>query len=318
MLDFILGLAIAGMLVRGWLRGFVKEALDLVGLVVGVWAAFRLSIPLAGFLGDAFGVSPEVARIGGGVLLFVLISAGLSIGAHYLTKIMRLPGLTLVNRAGGSAVAVGWGIAIIFVIASLLTVMPIPSAWRSQIRDSTVLQAITGEGAIPRRAFESIAGDNVLSAMSALRSIFDSARLVPVGDEVIEIPPAGSDEVRQVRDEAEAALNEVNERRVGMGLGAVRSASVLTELAEKFAVDSYSGGRLTRLQDCQSNLRERDMVVLACDNAVALAGTAMGGLDGILESGPGSELVLDSKFDRVGAAVVEGPTGRLLVLILAG
>ena len=318
MLDFILGLAIAGMLVRGWLRGFVKEALDLVGLVVGVWAAFRLSVPLAGFVSDAFGVSPEVARIGGGVLLFVLISAGLSIGAHYLTKVMSLPGLTLINRAGGSAVAVGWGVAIIFVIASLLTVMPIPSAWRDQIRDSTVLQAITGEEAIPRRAFESLAGDNVLSAMSALRSVFDSARLVPVGDEVIDIPAAAPDEVRQVRDEAEALLAEINERRVGMGLGAVQRVSVLTELAEKFAVDSYSGGRLTRLQDCQSNLRERDLVVLACDNAVALAGTAMGGLEGIVESEPGSALLVDTGFDRAGAAVVEGPTGRLLVLIMAG
>lgn len=318
MLDFILGLAIAAMLVRGWLRGFVKEALDLVGLVVGVWAAFRLSVPLAGFLSDAFGVSPEVARIGGGVLLFILISAGLSVGAHYLTKVMSLPGLTLINRAGGSAVAVGWGIAIIFVIASLLSVMPIPSGWRDQIRDSTVLHAITGEEAIPRRAFESVAGDNVLSAMSALRSIFDSARLVPVGNEVIDIPPAGSDEVRQVRDEAETVLVEVNERRVGMGLGAVQPVEVLTNLAEKFAVDSYVGGKLTRLQDCQSNLRERELVVLACDNAVALAGTALGGLEGIVESEVGAALLGDTGFDRAGVAVVEGPTGRLLILILAG
>ena len=32
----ILGLFLAGLLVRGWLRGFVRESLDLVGLVLGV------------------------------------------------------------------------------------------------------------------------------------------------------------------------------------------------------------------------------------------------------------------------------------------
>ena len=32
MIDFLLGLYLAGLAVRGWLRGFVKELLDLIGL----------------------------------------------------------------------------------------------------------------------------------------------------------------------------------------------------------------------------------------------------------------------------------------------
>ena len=38
MVDFVLGLFIAGLLVRGWLRGFVRETLDLVALVIGTAA----------------------------------------------------------------------------------------------------------------------------------------------------------------------------------------------------------------------------------------------------------------------------------------
>jgi uncharacterized membrane protein required for colicin V production len=46
MLDFVLGAALAGLAVRGWIRGFVREILDLVGLVLGIWVAFTLSQPL--------------------------------------------------------------------------------------------------------------------------------------------------------------------------------------------------------------------------------------------------------------------------------
>ena len=85
MLDFIIGLILAALLVRGWLRGFVREILDLVGLVVGLWIAFKLSAPLGDFLTRSFGVTPEVARIGAGIALFVLFGVSLSVAAHYLS-----------------------------------------------------------------------------------------------------------------------------------------------------------------------------------------------------------------------------------------
>ena len=66
MLDFILGLFLAALLVRGWTRGFVREILDLIGLVVGLWIAFKLNAPFGDFLTQNFGVTSEVARIGAG------------------------------------------------------------------------------------------------------------------------------------------------------------------------------------------------------------------------------------------------------------
>ena len=52
MLDFVLGLFLAALLVRGWVRGLVRELLDLVGLVVGLWIAFKLSQPFGDFLAN--------------------------------------------------------------------------------------------------------------------------------------------------------------------------------------------------------------------------------------------------------------------------
>jgi membrane protein required for colicin V production len=318
MIDFVLGLALAAMLVRGWMRGFVREILDLVGLIVGLFLAFRLSAPLGDFLSESFGVGPEAGRIGGGILLFVLFGALLSVAAHYLSKVMNLPGLSLVNRVGGAAVAVGWGVVIVLVVVSLIEVMPIPSDWRDEIDESNVIVLIAGEDALPNRLFESLAGDNVLTAIASLRDLFGSSRVVPQGDEVVEIPPAASDEIRHVRPEAERLLDAINEDRVGEGLRAVRSVGALTRLAEDHAEAQYTNGRLRRMQNCTARLAEQSYQVLRCDNGVSLAGTSMGAYQGIYESAEGKTMIEAPDFDRAGIAVVEGPTGRLVVVVLAG
>ncbi|MEX2280317.1 MAG: CvpA family protein, partial [Acidimicrobiia bacterium] len=120
MIDFLLGLSLAGFAVRGWLRGFVKELLDLIGLILGLVVAFRVSAPFGDFISDRFDVTPEWARIGAGIALFFLVGAGLAMVAHYLAKVMRLPGLNLANRLAGSGFALAWGIALILVVTSLL------------------------------------------------------------------------------------------------------------------------------------------------------------------------------------------------------
>jgi len=317
MIDFVLGLALAAMLVRGWMRGFVREALDLVGLVMGLWLAFRLSAPFGDFVTDSFGVSPEVGRVGGGIVLFVLFGALLSIAAHYLSKVMNLPGLSMVNRVGGAAVAIGWGVLIVLVVVSLVSVLPVPSSWRDQLDESNVVALIAGEDAVPRRAVEALAGDNAMAAITSLQRLFGASRVVPEGDEVLEIPSAAPDEIRQVRSEAEQVVDHLNEDRVGVGLGAVTAVDGLTDLAEEHARNGYTQGRLQRLSHCAADLARGSYQVAVCDNAVALAGTALAGYTGIYESAGGRTLVETSNFDRVGVAVVDGPTGRMVVIILA-
>lgn len=318
MIDFVLGLALAAMLVRGWTRGFVRESLDLLGLVLGAWIAFRLSAPFGEFLTTAFDIGPEVARIGGGILLFILFGVLLSIAAHYLSKAMNLPGLSMVNRVGGAAVAVGWGVVIVLILFSVASVLPLPQSWRSSIDDSNVVQAIAGEDAVPKEVFETLAGDNVMSAMSAIRHVFGSSRAVPVGSQTFQFPAAAPDEIRHVRNEAEAVLQAVNEHRVGVGARAITPIDAITDLAEDHAAGLYRTGLLRRMGDCVANLAQRSYQVLRCDNGVALAGTAIGGFDGILETDAGRTMVENPDLDRGGVAVVDGPTGRLVVIVLAG
>ncbi|HEY7821510.1 MAG TPA: CvpA family protein [Acidimicrobiia bacterium] len=318
MIDFVLGIALAAMLVRGWLRGFVREALDLVGLVVGLWLAFRFSAPFGDFLIDSFGVSPEVGRIGGGVLLFLLFGALLSVAAHYLSKVMNLPGLSMVNRVGGAAVAVGWGVVVVLIAVSLASVLPLPDTWSEELDESNVVELIAGDDAVPRHIFESLVGDNVMAAVSSLRDLFGSTRAVPEEGEVLEIPSAQADEIRQAREETGRVVDSLNEDRIGAGLGAVREVELMNRLAEEHAEDVYTSGRLRRIEDCAAALAERSYQVVVCADGAALAGTSAAAYEGIYESEDGRTMIETPRYDRVGVSVVDGPTGRLVVIILAG
>ena len=320
MIDFVLGLFLAGLLVRGWLRGLVREALDLVALVAGLWIAFRLSGPLGEFLTERFEVSPEVASIGSGVALFVLFGLAMSIAAHFLSRVMRLPGLNLVNRFGGAAVAALWGIAIVLVVVNVARV--IPGNWDARFEDSTVAVAIAGPDAIPQQVFERVAPDGVLGSLAAIQGIFGANRAVPEGNEVLTIPPAGADEVRQVREETMPFLERVNEHRAGFGLSALGRSSSLDEIAEARAVAMYTGGRLSRDHPPGSSVAAdavfAGLRLTAVGENLALASSTRAAFDAMLDSPTALTQFSVPIYDRTGISVVDGPTGRLVVIVMGG
>ena len=322
MLDFILGLVLAGLLVRGWTRGFVREVLDLVGLILGVWIAFRLSAPLGEFLSDRFGVSPEVAAIGAGIVLFVLFGVAMAVAARYLSKVMNLPGLTMINRVGGAAVALGWGIVILLVVLNLALVLPLPPSWDQAIEDSTVAQAIAGPEALPQQAFESVGSSQVLASLTALQSVIGASRAVPEGNEIIIIPPAPEDEIRQVRDEVADLMVRINEYRAGQSLSALTTSAVFTDVAESRAAGMYTTGRISRDTPVGGSVLD-DLgaagvrPTLAGEN-LALASSSRAAFDGMLDSPTALAQLNEPGYDRAGVAVVDGPTGRLVVVVFGG
>lgn len=316
MIDFILGLFLAGLLTRGWLRGMVREILDLVGLVAGLFIAFRLSRPFGDFLTDSFGVTPEIARVGAGISLFVIFGAAMSIAAHYLTRMMNLPGLTLVNRLGGAAVAIGWGIAVLVVLVNVARALPLPEGWEQSLEDSTVVSALAGPGAAPQEVFNGLAGDNVMDALAAIQDVFGDSRAVPEGDEALAIPPAAPDEIRQVREDAERVVIELNQFRAGLSSRALQPSAALTAVAEAKAAGAYTSGVLART-DCATPIAATGLRIAQCGETIALASTALAAFDGMVETVTGYNELSNGAYDRVGVSVVEGPLGRVVVVVLA-
>lgn len=322
MFDFVLGIGLAALAVRGWLRGFVREVLDLVSLVLGLIVAYWLSGPLGNFLSDQFSVSPEVARVGSAILLFVLFGVAMSVAAHFLSQVMRLPGLNLINRIGGSAVAVGWGVALVLVIVNVGRVLPLPEAFDDAVEESTVVSAIAGPEAIPQRIFGSIGFNGILEPLYSLQSLFGASRVVPQGNEVVTIPPAPQDELRQVRDDIGMVVTRINERRTGNGSGALLLVSSLQSVAEQRAMQMYGTGRISRETPVGGSVTD-DLAVAGirlevAGEVLALASSTRAAVDAAWNDEEAGLLLNSAPYDRVGLSVVQGPTGFLLVIVLGG
>lgn len=319
MLDVILGAYLAWLAVRGWTRGLIREALSLVGLILGTFLAFRLGGVVGDFLSRSFGWPPEVSRIAGGVVLFVLLGVVLSVAAAALSRVMRLPGLNLANRLGGSALAVIWALALMLVVVNVARVLPFPESWDDQVERSVLVDAVAGPDAWPQRIFHRVAGDSVLATLYSLQNLFGSERVVPRSGQQIAFPPVPPDEIRQVRAEAEMILQELNRHRTAAEAALLAPSDVLVDLAELRASDSYASGILSRDPDCVPEADSRVGVRLVrCSEAVALASTSLAALDAMLGDDEVGRVVLGDDYDRAGVAVIDGPTGRLVMIVLAG
>ncbi|MGA7097625.1 MAG: CAP domain-containing protein, partial [Acidimicrobiia bacterium] len=174
----------------------------------------------------------------------------------------------------------------------------------------------------PQSLLSAFASENVLGHLTAIQDQFGRGRVVPEGDEVVSIPPAASDEVRQVRDDATEVLSWVNEYRAGQGLRALGNSEALQVTAEQRGVDMYATGRISRDTPAglgvAADLSEAGIRLAEVGENLALASSARAGFDGILESITGKQELEIPDYDRVGIAVVDGPTGRLLVMVLGG
>ena len=128
--------------------------------------------------------------------------------------------------------------------------------------------------------------------------------------------------MRQVRDEALEVLGWVNEHRAGLGLGALIISQVFVDVAESRAITMYTTGRISRDTPAGGTV----VVDLATAGArptiagenLALASSARAAFDGILESPTAAAQFAIGGYDRAGVAVVDGPTGRLVVLVFGG
>lgn len=318
MLDFVLGLYVAGLAVRGWLRGFIRELMDLVGLIIGAFIAFRLSGPVGGFLTDRFGVSPEWGRIGAGIVLFVLFGVGMALVAGVLSKVTRLPGLTLANRILGSGVAAAWGIVLVLVLVTIANVLPLPASFDRALEESTVAQAVAGPNAFPRRVVEPLVADHAMTALAALERITGQRRLVPAEGEEILTEAVGADSIEPHPRAVELALDRINADRLTADSDPMVESTGLARLAQARAEQLYQDGLVARRTDADvlAATRSGGLLLGEAAEGVALAATDRAAHAGIVEAA--DTALARSGFDRVGVGVAQGPLGILIVEIYGG
>ena len=100
-LDIILLLCFVPAIVLGISKGFVKQLVEILAILVGAWAAFRFSSALSMYLAQYLTFDKQVIRVICFVIILIVAALLLSLLGEMLTRFLKLASLGWINRLLG-------------------------------------------------------------------------------------------------------------------------------------------------------------------------------------------------------------------------
>jgi uncharacterized protein YkwD len=321
-LDLLFVVLLAGLAVRGWSRGVLREAVDVVGLVIGIVLAFRAAPLLGAIVGAMSGMSEEASRLTAGIIILAASVIGIVLVGRSLDRRMALDEMSGPDRAAGAGLAATWGVFLLTVLVTLASLSPLPPTVDDAITSSRIARALSDPDGVPQAAFERLAGDRIVATLLTLQRVFGDRRVIIGPDDAIEIPAARPDELRRDVDAANEIFSRVNRARVDAGLAPLAWSEPLAEVALGHAYDMYLGGFFSHTSPTTGGLADRLRVAaipyrIAGEN-LALAATPSDVHRGLMESPGHRANILGEEYRRVGIAVVSGRLGLMTVQVFTG
>lgn len=105
-LDIILLLCFIPAIVSGISKGFVKQVVDLVAILVAAWAAFHFSTILGGWLGQYISLDGTVLNVISFVLIIIVAAVLLNLVGALITNALKALSLGFLNRLFGLIFAI--------------------------------------------------------------------------------------------------------------------------------------------------------------------------------------------------------------------
>jgi len=134
LLDIIVLAVIGISILLGVIKGLVREVLSLAAWVMAFFAA-NLAAPEAAQLLPQGMASEEIRLLAGFAVVFVLVLIGLSVLAVMASKLVKIAGLGMADRALGGVFGLLWGALVVTILVLLagLTSLPRQPVWRNAI-----------------------------------------------------------------------------------------------------------------------------------------------------------------------------------------
>lgn len=133
-------------LVKGFLKGLVREVCSLLGLVAGGWAAFKYYHYLAEAIRPFIHLPQHVALALAFLLIFCILGLLFFLFGHLLTVVFKIMLLGGVNRIGGVIFGLLEGAFILCMVLYFGTTKPAPDKVKGYLQRSRTAQAFIGTG----------------------------------------------------------------------------------------------------------------------------------------------------------------------------
>jgi len=125
-IDIAILVILCGFLLKGLLRGLLKEVCSLAGLFVGAFLAFRYHGPLAEALLEQVDLPAEIAVAITFTVLFLATMIFFLVIGFLLSRIVKLLFLGGFNRLIGGVFGLSQGVLLLAVVLFALSLRPLP------------------------------------------------------------------------------------------------------------------------------------------------------------------------------------------------
>lgn len=307
--------------VRGWLRGFVREVIDLGVLVVGALLVFRLSAPVGTILAGMANLPYEAARIGAGIVMLIVLLVGATVVANIVTAALKIvPGASILNRLGGVGAGIVYAAVVVILVTTVVGIAPLPEATRSTVDEtigrSSVGTAITDPDGDIQSAVGMGSGETLFATVLAVRqSVGDrfAAGIIPIPFPSVESSALTPDDVA-----ATQVLEQLNAARVLAGQNPLVWSDELASVATSRAKRVYQSGSLSLDDRLTSDLSGASIPGTIHQEGVVIGASPAGLGEAILATPPYRDAVEEPSHRKAGIGVVDGPYGSIAVFIVSG
>jgi uncharacterized protein YkwD/uncharacterized membrane protein required for colicin V production len=306
---------------RGYRRGFIVEALELGGLLIGVALALSLNA-VFGAPFRLFGMSPGAANFTGGAVIFVIWAVGAMLLARRVQGRTGPGAVSAPFRTGGVVLGAGWALLLGSFLIVLITAIPSPSFVNRAIARSlvgtTVLSAESPFYSMVEGLATREARNLVLFVRQYLARFEPEKQIEP--EDCLDIESSGDIGIDAATEEA--LLELVNGERDGRGLGRLAPHSRMREVARTHSSDMYERGYFCHRNpdglDPFDRFREAEVLYLVAGENLALAPTVELVHRGLMNSPRHRDNILKEGFTNLGVGVYKGPFGLMVTQNFCG
>ena len=123
-------------LLKGVIRGLLKEVCSLLGLVLGGVFAFTFHLPLAQYLQDSFGLPAQLCVWVSFLAIFLLVAVIFGVIGFVLHRFVKLVFLGGFNRMAGALFGLVQGVVLLSMIVLALNSSVVPKSAKGLMKDS--------------------------------------------------------------------------------------------------------------------------------------------------------------------------------------
>ncbi len=320
--DVIVAVVVVAFVLRGWVRGLIREAVEIGVLVAGVFLVFRLSPVIGSIFSGMANVPYEAARIAAGTaLFFVVVFGGALVARVVATALKVLPGATFLNRIGGSLVGAGYGALIVILATTLVSIAPLSEGVRATVEDSVTASSVGRSIVEPagpvQQAVSAVSGERIFSTVLAIREAVGSR--LAAGTIPVPLPDVGDDPLAPSQLAAQQVFDSLNRTRISEGLDPLGWSGDLAVVAVTRSIDVYRSGRLALDGGLADSLAAEGVPGTIHTEMVVLAASPEGLVEAVVAAPSYKDAICcERRYRKAGVGVIDGPYGMMAVVVLIG